>query len=147
MAIGGIAGSALGGLQAAQNRLNVSANNVANVRSVAAESLDAAREAQNVREGQGQDGGRDLFVPSRAVNESLAGGGVRGGSQPVDPPSVPRFAPDAPDANAQGLANRPNVDLATEAVEQIRAQRAFEANLRSVEAADELAGGLLDITE
>jgi len=138
MAIDGIAGPALSGLQTAQTRLGVSANNVANQRSVAAESLDGpSRDATGSR----------LFQPQRVVGESLPGGGVRAQVQPVDPPSVQRFRPEAADADAEGLVNRPNIDLVGERVAQIAAQRAFEANLRNVEAADELAGGLLDITE
>lgn len=138
MAIDGIAGPALSGLQAAQTRLGVSANNVANQRSVAAESLEGpTRDAA----------GNRLFQPQRVVAESAPGGGVRAQVQPVDPPSVQQFRPEAADADAEGLVNRPNIDLVGERVTQIQAQRAFEANLRSIEVADALAGDLLDIEE
>lgn len=38
-----------------------------------------------------------------------------------------------------------NVDLGEEVVNQILAQRGFQANIRSVETADEMLGSILDI--
>jgi flagellar basal-body rod protein FlgC len=130
--------TAVSGLQAAQTQLSVSANNVANVRSVAAE--DVRGPAQD-------DAGRNLFRPGRTALQAQETGGVRAGVEPVRPPSVERYNPDAPDANAEGLVNRPNVSLVQETATQIKAQAAFNANLATVETSDEMTEKLLDVRE
>ncbi|NQW08275.1 MAG: hypothetical protein HQ481_00130 [Alphaproteobacteria bacterium] len=126
----------LSGLQAAQERFRTSADNVANVRSVAAPSVDGPTTDAD---------GNPLFQPSRAVDQSVQGGGVRSTQQLVDPSAVQQFDPDAPDAGENGLVNRANVELDREVAEQITAQRQFEANLATIRAADELAESTLDI--
>lgn len=135
--IGGL-GTAVSGLKAAQTQLNVSADNVANARSVGAEKLEGPARSED---------GRNLFRPSRTTLAAQENGGVRAGTAPVQPTSVQRFSPDAADANAEGLVNRPNVSLVQETATQIRAQTQFAANLATVRAADEMAGETLDITE
>jgi flagellar basal-body rod protein FlgC len=131
-------GAAVSGLRVAQTQLQVSANNVANVRSIAAPSLDSP--AQDAA-------GRNLFVPRQTAIQAQEFGGATASTVPVDPPSVRRVEPDAVDADAEGLVNRPNVSLDQEIVTQIRARAAFEANLATIETADEMAESLLDIRE
>ena len=130
--------AAVSGLQAAQKQVNVSANNVANIRSVAAE--DVRGPAQD-------DAGRNLFRAGRTALQAQETGGVRASVEPVRPTSVERFQPDAPDANDEGLVNRPNVSLVQETASQIKAQAAFNANLATVETSDELTEQLLDVSE
>jgi flagellar basal-body rod protein FlgC len=137
VAINGL-GPAVTGLQSARQQLQVSANNVANLRSVAAETVDGpARD----------EAGRSLFRPGRTVLEAQETGGVRASVQPVDPPAVPRVEPDAADADAEGLVNRPNVSLVEETATQIKARAQFAANLATVETSDEMTERLLDISE
>lgn len=136
MAITSGISSALSGLLAAENRFRTSADNVANIGSVAAPSTDGpARD----------DNGDPLFRPARAVDQTTADGGVRSGQRLVDPSSVQLYDPTAPDADAEGLVNRPNVSLDREVTDQIAAQRQFEANLATVRTADALYESLLDI--
>ena len=128
--------SALSGATAATRRFDTSAANVANLESVAApngstEATDAA--------------GNTLFRPQRTVDSTTATGGVRSTQQLADPTSVQRYDPDAPDADGGGLVNRPNVALEREVVDQITAQKQFEANLATVKTADELFESTLDI--
>jgi len=106
---------AVSGLRAAAKRLEVSASNVANDRSTG-------------------------YVPRRVQQTAYAAGGTRAESVPVQPPSVPFVDPNDPDA----AATRPNVSLEEEIVEQMLARRAYEANLRTVEAADRMTRTLLD---
>ena len=101
-------------------RLEISASNVANLRSVAPRP--------------GAQSGPGEFVPHQVALSSRAGGGVAAKTVPVSPPSVLVFEPGAPDADADGLAARPNVDLATELVNQLDALRNFQANLKVIEA-------------
>jgi flagellar basal-body rod protein FlgC len=112
--------SALTGVRAAGKRLEVSASNTVNARS-------------------------EAYTPGRVVQEALPSGGVRAEAVPVSPASVPVYAPDHPAADARGIVQRPNVSLDREAVEQVLAQRTFQANLRSLEAADRMAKTVLDI--
>ena len=138
MAISNALNTALSGAQAAGQRFGVSAENVANLRSVANPSSDPNRQTTDAE-------GRTLFNPTRAVDQTTALGGVRSTRQLVDPSAVQQFDPTASDADADGLVNRPNVSIEREVVGQITAQRQFEANLATIRAADELAESTLDI--
>ena len=121
--------SALSGVLAGQNRFNVTASNVANVESV----------------GRASYGSGDGYAALRATDQTTATGGVVGRQALADPSVVQRFDPGAADANADGIVNRPNVDLSREATERISAQAQFEANLATIRTADELAESTLDI--
>jgi flagellar basal-body rod protein FlgC len=127
---------ALSGAVAATRREEVSASNIANLRSRAPAPGSAATEAAD---------GTPLFRAGQVVESSVEAGGVRARVSAIDPTSIQQFEPDAPDANAQGVVDRPNVDLAREQTNQILAQRSFEANLKVVQAASDLEKALLDI--
>lgn len=122
----------LSGLQAQEKRLAVSADNVANQRS---RRVDP--------EGPAEQPG--AFQPKRVQDVTLGGGGVRGELRPVTPASVRSYEPSSPDADAEGLVNRPNVNLAEELVTQMQAQRAYEANAAAIRTQDEMTDALLDI--
>ncbi|MBL7997745.1 MAG: flagellar basal body rod protein FlgC [Candidatus Kapabacteria bacterium] len=61
--------------------------------------------------------------------------------------SPPRlmYDPTHPDANPQGYVSMPNVNVVTEMVEMISAQRAFEANTGVLSAAKNMARDTMDI--
>lgn len=61
--------------------------------------------------------------------------------------SPPRlvYDPTHPDANAEGYVQMPNVNIVTEMVEMISAQRAFEANTGVIAAAKNIARDSLEI--
>ncbi len=124
--------ASLSGLMAQSKRLAVSAENVANMRS----------------RGQREDGPAEqpgAYVPRQVEDVTTAGGGVRAVERPVDPAAVKVYAPSRPDADAQGIAAVPNVDLAEELVTQKLAQRAYEANAAALRTQDEITDSLLDI--
>lgn len=112
--------SAVSGLRAASKRLEVSAANTVNARS-------------------------EDYAPGRVAQSALATGGTRAEAVPVNPPTVPTYGPQNPVADASGIVQRPNVALESESVEQMLSRRAFEANLRTIEAADRTTRSLLDI--
>lgn len=87
----------------------------------------------------------ESYTPGRVVQTSPAGGGVKAEAVPVSPATVPVYAPQSPAADADGMVQRPNVEPESEAVEQMLAQRAFEANLRMVQTADDMTRTVLDI--
>ena len=61
--------------------------------------------------------------------------------------SLPRlvYDPSHPDADENGYVKMPNINIVTEMVEMISAQRAFEANTGIVESAKNMARDSLDI--
>ncbi|MCR9070356.1 MAG: flagellar biosynthesis protein FlgG [Alphaproteobacteria bacterium] len=128
--------TALSGVTAATRRFDTSAGNVANIESVAAPNGSTATTDAD---------GNALFRTQRTLDTTTTVGGVRSSQQLADPVSVQRYDPDAPDADGDGLVNRPNVSLEREAVDQITAQRQFEANLATIRTADELFESTLDI--
>lgn len=129
--IAGIAAS-LSGLLAQGKRLAVSADNVANM-----QSRGFRPDGPAVQPG--------TFIPKRVQDVTTTGGGVRAEVRPVTPPSVEVYAPSNPDADAEGLAVEPNVNLAEELVTQMLAKRAYEANAAALRTQDALTDSLLDI--
>lgn len=131
----------LSGLMAQTKRLAVSADNVANLRS---RGLRPEGPAQG--SGEGQPG---AYVPKRVqevtTDGATGGGSVRAEVRPVDPPSLAVYAPYRADADAEGMAAVPNVNLAEELVTQMQAQRAYEANAAALRTQDEITDSLLDI--
>lgn len=129
--ISSILNTAVSGLKAAENRLYTSANNVANMHSttssVNGERVDEAYRAQ------------------RVVQTSTEPG-VRSDRVDVDPATIPVYDPTNVAADENGITEYPNVDLAQEVINQQIATYDFKANLKSIQAADEMAEELLDIT-
>lgn len=132
----GIISNALSGALAAVRREEVTASNIANLRSRAAPKDSTDTTAAD---------GTPLFRAGQVVETSNAGGGVRATVTAIDPTSIQQFEPDAPDADDQGAVDRPNVDLVQQQANQLVAQRSFEANLKVIQTADELDKALLDI--
>jgi flagellar basal-body rod protein FlgC len=125
---------AISGMQAATTRLEVSARNVANVRSAGA-----------LPDGQGNDGAPRPYTPQRVDQVDVSGGGTQAVVSDVSPASVPTYDPGALYANAEGMVAYPNVDLTEEAIQQLIARYTFAANARVVTAYDQMAKSLLDI--
>jgi len=124
--------ASLSGMMAQSKRLSVSADNIANMRS------------RGIRaDGPAEQPG--AYQPKRTQDVTTAGGGVRAEVRPVTPPWVEVYAPGSPDADANGVAALPNVNLAEELVTQIQAQRAYEANAKAFRTQDEVIDSLLDI--
>jgi len=65
----------------------------------------------------------------------------------ADPGDQPRmvYDPTHPDANADGYVSMPNVDIITEMVDLMSAQRAYEANLTTVESVKQMVSKALEI--
>lgn len=129
MSIGSIA---LTGLQAAGKRLDVSANNVANVSSTV--GRDAAGALKN-----------EPYRAQRVEQASILPAGVR--SRVVDAPNPTIRIADASSvvADEDGTVEAPNVSLDEEVVSQKVASYDFKANLKVLKAQDELFKSLVDI--
>jgi flagellar basal-body rod protein FlgC len=123
--------SALSGLNAASRRLQVSANNIANMQST--KTVVTGTEVNSP------------YVAQRVQQVSQAGGGVSVKVQDVSPASSQVFDPENPDADSNGFVAYPNVSLETEIINQKIATYDYKASLKTLKVQDELEQSLLDI--
>jgi flagellar basal-body rod protein FlgC len=84
--------------------------------------------------------GPDPLVLFRTLSAGIAVGGIVEDETPF--PVI--YDPSHPDADEQGFVRMPNVELLDEMVDLMIAARTYEANLRSLEAAREMAARTLD---
>lgn len=128
MAIDGL-GAPLSAIQANQTRMDVSANNVANVntdgfKASTVQTSDAAY-INDIGQGTQVTG---TYAPSRpgpvAIDTTGGGGGGTGMS---------------------GLTELSNVDLASEATNQLGAQAAYNFNISMLQTANDMTKSVLDI--
>ena len=121
------------GLTAERLRMDLIANNIANVNTT-----------------RTQEGGpfrRQLAVlMPRGGSDPKVGAGVRVVriAQDDDPPKL-AYDPGHPDADAEGYVAMPNVNVVTEMVDLITASRAYEANVTAINAAKDMAAKALEI--
>lgn len=120
---------ALSGLNAATQRLNTSASNVANV--TTSGSLEAGKQAPY-----------SALQTTQSADDS---GGVRSQVIPKDPGFVPAYSPDSPFANEDGIIGVPNVSLAEEAINMNLAETTYKANIATLKTAEEMSDELLRI--
>jgi flagellar basal-body rod protein FlgC len=122
---------AVSGLNAASQRLAVSAQNIVNKDST-----------KTLKDGQVID---EPYHAQQAQSISNALGGVSVVVKDANPPTTVTFNPDDPSADANGAVRVPNVDLETELVNQSIAAYDFKANLKSIKTQDDMLSSLLDI--
>jgi flagellar basal-body rod protein FlgC len=122
-----IASTALSGLQAARQRLDVAGNNIANAATAGA--LPAAGV-----------GGAAASAPQRAA------GGIGAPLSLVDPAIVTSYQRNSSAAGQNGLEAAPNVDLVGAVIDQKAALQAYEASAQLVRVAGRLDKTLLDST-
>ena len=118
--------SALAGLKAAAQRAGIAADNIAN-----------ARSGGTLQPYTG-------YVPKEAVQTTTVTGTPVVSARPLTPGHVAAYEPDSPDADADGLVGRPNVDLAKNIVELTLAEHAYKANAATLRTIDELSKALYD---
>ena len=107
---------AASGMAAAITSLTATASNVANA-ATTGPVPDGARPAENI------------YQPATVVATSLSDGGVA--ATVIRAPSYSiSYQPASPFANVQGMVAAPNIDLATQMVNQISASVAFRANAK-----------------
>jgi flagellar basal-body rod protein FlgC len=123
-------------MQAATRRLEVSASNVANVR-----SDGALPDAQG---NYAPDAPRP-YTPLRVDQVDVAGGGTRAVVSEVSPSYTATYDPTAPYANEDGMVASPNVDLTDEMIQQLIASYTYAANARVVTSYNQMVKSLLDI--
>ncbi len=118
---------ALSGLNAATQRLNASASNIANV----------------TTSGALKGGGQEPYTALQTTQSALDNGGVTSTTIPKDPGFVPAYSADSPFANADGVIGVPNVSLAEEAINLNIAETTYKANIATLKTAEEMSDELL----
>ena len=126
------------GLEVESRTVEAVASNIANMN-------DTIRPADASTATHQKPGGNpDVYRPVQVARSSLASGGVRGDMVAVNPPHELSNSPSDPNADANGVVARPNVNLETEFVTMTMSRRTFEANLKSLRTADAMMGALLN---
>jgi flagellar basal-body rod protein FlgC len=125
------------GLYAGRVRLDVVANNIANVESTGAD-------------GQGYKRREVLLVDRSVRGGKLGGDGVQGGVSVAavredSAPPLLVYRPDDPSADGQGYVHMSNVNLPMEMVDMVAASRAYEANAAAFKSGREMLKRALDI--
>ena len=124
-------GATAGGLDAQRTRLEVIAQNLANIHTTkTAEGGPYQRQVVNFAEALDATGNSSVRVES--VTRDLSPGGAR-------------FDPSHPHADEKGLVQMPNVSLSHEMVDMLSASRAYEANLSAAKTSRSLAQKALEI--
>jgi len=122
---------AASGLGAAATWMDTVASNVANMNDTAA--LPSGNAAYTG------------YQPVTVAMSAAASGGVSAQVEPQMPAYSPGYDPSAPLANAQGLVAVPNVDLATQIVDQTMALQSYRANADVLRTAEEMAKTTIDM--
>ena len=124
--------ASISGMKAAERRLEVSANNIANSRSTT--TID-------------QDGTviNRPYQPQQILQVSESPAGTRTITSPIDPATIPSFEPDHPAANENGIVQLPNVDEAHELANQVSARVAFQSSLATLGRSKELFENVINI--
>lgn len=137
-----ISGSAL---TAERLRLDVIANNLANANTTRTAAGGPYRRQVTVFAPRG-DEAQFLFPGLPGTGQTFRGRGVRVTAVADDPSPFKRaYDPGHPDADASGYVSLPNVNVVTEMVDMLAAQRAYEANVSAIVAARTMAQRALDI--
>lgn len=147
------------GMSLQRKRLSAVANNIANVnttkssdgkvyqretvvvRDITANSFDNELKEQILLFGTKNTHGKNIEGLTENSNNHIIH------SEVIKDDSPPRivYDPSHPDAREDGYVEYPNINVVTEMVEMISAQRAFEANTQVVESAKSIAKYSLEI--
>ncbi len=133
------------GLTAERLRMDVIANNIANVNTTRTAEGGPYQRQRVAFTPRGQKPEFFVQLPGM-VKEREMGTGVRVAGIFNDP-TPPRMAydPGHPDANQQGYVAMPNVNIVSETVDMMTATRAYEANMSVMNAAKGMLLKTLDL--
>jgi flagellar basal-body rod protein FlgC len=142
------------GLTAQRKRLNVVAENLANIETTRTEdggpyrrrvvSFQEEKAMIINRTEPGETSGNDATAQS-ATFEQLELKGVSSQVREDPSPFNEVYDPGHPDANGEGFVKYPNVDIVTEMTELISATRAFEANVTAFNASKQMTRKALEL--
>jgi len=123
--------ASVSGFTAATQRLNVSAQNIANEFSTQTEQNGVVSNTP--------------YVPQQLEQSALTTGGVATSTAPVTPPSIQLYDPNNPAANANGLTPYPNVDPAQQLIQAQISSYDAQGNLAAIKVENNLFQKVLNI--
>lgn len=135
------------GMSAQRLRMDIAAENIANIDSTRTEAGGAYRRKdvlfENYGTGTFQEALRSAASGKGAISRSV---GVRVAGIIEDTREFKRvYNPNHPDADEDGYVNMPNVDLLKETVDSMSATRSYEANVTALNAMKLMAQKALEI--
>ncbi len=132
------------GLTAQRLRLDVVANNIANIDTTRTEDGTPYRRKMTVLE-EKQDFGTVLNRSMNQMNAGNSGGVVA--TEIVDDETELNavYDPTHPDANEEGYVMYPNIDMVKETTDAMSASRSYEANINSFNTMKQMAQKALEI--
>ncbi len=135
------------GLTAQRLRMDVIAENVANIDTTRTEDGTPYRRKYVVMEERGGEFSRLLRQTSdRHIAKGQSSAGVKVSEIGEDlSPGAPVHNPAHPDADENGYVQMPNVDMSQEMVDMISAYRSYEANVTAFNAYKDMAVKALEI--
>ncbi|MBX3043840.1 MAG: flagellar basal body rod protein FlgC [Candidatus Kapabacteria bacterium] len=145
------------GMSLQRARLSAVANNIANVnttrdaegniykRQVVVAQKVTERKFDNMLEDQLSLSGTDMSHGGNIRSRANAGNVLQFKTEEDETPPRLIYDPAHPHANDKGYVEVPNINIVTEMVEMMTAQRAFEANVQVTEAAKNIAKYSLEI--
>lgn len=134
--------TSLSGLDAATKRFEVAASNIVNAFDTSPYQPQSVAPVAPAAAAQAYQGNR--FQPHDVVQTTTADGGTRANVVDRQPATQPAYMPNDPNANQNGLVSRPNVDMASEFVNIIFAQRAYDASIKAIQTRDQVLGVTID---
>jgi flagellar basal-body rod protein FlgC len=150
--------TATSGLYAATQQLDVAASNLANsqttgVLASGVSGTQASSSTPSTLSSPATTGPSTApplaYQPLQLVqysNADIAGGGVSTTVQPTSPAFYAAYAPSAAYANANGQVAAPDIDLPSQIANQASALIQFQANLKVIQASDQLQESVINQT-
>ncbi|WP_350344945.1 flagellar basal body rod protein FlgC [Proteinivorax tanatarense] len=133
------------GLTAQRMRLDVISDNIANVNTTRTEDGGPYRRKEAVLQSK-EDDSFQRFLRNSMNKQKTHQPGVRVSHIDEDQsPFLEKYQPDHPDADENGIVQKPNVNIVTEMTNMISANRAYEANITSINTAKSMAMRSLEI--
>lgn len=137
------------GLSAQRIRMDIAAENIANIDTTRTEGGQAYRRKDVVFESYGANSFRESLRSALKGNGFTSkNAGVRVAGIVEDDREMKQvYNPSHPDADENGFVTMPNVDLLKETVDSMSATRSYEANVTALNAMKLMAQKALDINK
>ena len=134
------------GLQVERLRMDVVANNIANMNSTRQADGTPGPYQREILTIAAQDGAQPFPALLARMTGEIAPGGVMATAITTDPsPGRRVYDPGNPDADAQGYVTYPNIDLTVEMSDMLGAQRSYQANATALNAMKTMAQAAIGI--
>ena len=134
------------GMTAQRLRLDVAADNIANIETTRTEDGTPYRRKMVVLEAKEPTFAQILESAAAGQQINPAGSGVRAAAVVDDETELkPVYDPDHPDADENGYVQMPNIDLVTETSDAMAASHAYQANITAFNTTRQMAQSALEI--